>query len=63
VRRWVTELADADDVTLSKGDRPAGYPEPIADHSVERSEALLPRHQPKVRHSAVADGTSRQTRR
>jgi deoxyribodipyrimidine photo-lyase len=40
VRRWVAELADADDVTLTKGDRPAGYPEPIVDHSAERSEAL-----------------------
>jgi deoxyribodipyrimidine photo-lyase len=40
VRRWVTELADADDVTLTKGDRPTGYPEPIVDHSAERSEAL-----------------------
>ena len=40
LRRWVAELADADDVTLTKGDRPAGYPEPIVDHSAERSEAL-----------------------
>ncbi len=40
VRRWVAELADADDVSLTKGDRPAGYPEPIVDHSAERSEAL-----------------------
>ncbi|MGA7134069.1 MAG: deoxyribodipyrimidine photo-lyase [Mycobacterium sp.] len=40
VRRWVAELADADDVRLSKGDRPSGYPEPIVDHSAERSEAL-----------------------
>jgi deoxyribodipyrimidine photo-lyase len=40
VRRWVAELADADDVTLTKSDRPSGYPEPIVDHSAERSEAL-----------------------
>jgi deoxyribodipyrimidine photo-lyase len=40
VRRWVTELADADDVTLTKGVRPADYPEPIVDHSAERTEAL-----------------------
>lgn len=40
VRRWVAELADAKDVTLTKGERPAGYPEPIVDHSAERTEAL-----------------------
>ncbi|WIM88144.1 deoxyribodipyrimidine photo-lyase [Candidatus Mycobacterium wuenschmannii] len=40
VRRWVSELADAKDVTLTKGERPAGYPEPMVDHSAERSEAL-----------------------
>jgi deoxyribodipyrimidine photo-lyase len=40
VRRWVAELADADDVTLTKGERPAAYPEPMVDHSAERSEAL-----------------------
>jgi deoxyribodipyrimidine photo-lyase len=40
VRRWVPELADANDVRLTKGDRPSGYPEPIVDHSAERSEAL-----------------------
>jgi deoxyribodipyrimidine photo-lyase len=40
VRRWVAELADADDVTLTKGKRPAGYPEPMVDHTVERNEAL-----------------------
>jgi deoxyribodipyrimidine photo-lyase len=44
VRRWVAELADADDVTLTKGDRPAGYPEPIVDHRAERSEALRRYH-------------------
>jgi deoxyribodipyrimidine photo-lyase len=40
VRRWVAELADADDVTLTRGERPADYPEPMVDHSAERSEAL-----------------------
>ncbi|MFZ1165121.1 cryptochrome/photolyase family protein [Mycobacterium sp.] len=40
VRRWVAELCDAKDVTLTKGDRPSGYPEPIVDHSAERNEAL-----------------------
>jgi deoxyribodipyrimidine photo-lyase len=40
VRRWVAELADADDVTLTKRERPAGYPEPMVDHTAERSEAL-----------------------
>jgi deoxyribodipyrimidine photo-lyase len=40
VRRWVTELADAGDATLTKGERPAGYPEPMVDHSAERNEAL-----------------------
>ena len=40
VRRWVAELADVEDVRLTKGDRPSGYPEPIVDHSAERSEAL-----------------------
>jgi deoxyribodipyrimidine photo-lyase len=40
VRRWVPELADADDVTLTKGKRPSGYPEPMVDHTVERNEAL-----------------------
>ncbi len=40
VRRWVSELADLKDVTLTKGDRPSDYPEPIVDHTAERSEAL-----------------------
>jgi deoxyribodipyrimidine photo-lyase len=40
VRRWVPELADAKDVTLTKGDRPRGYPEPVVDHTAERREAL-----------------------
>jgi deoxyribodipyrimidine photo-lyase len=40
IRRWVSELADAKDVTLTKGDRPAGYPEPMVDHTAERGEAL-----------------------
>jgi deoxyribodipyrimidine photo-lyase len=36
----VPELADVDDVRLTKTDRPSDYPEPIVDHSAERSEAL-----------------------
>jgi deoxyribodipyrimidine photo-lyase len=40
VRRWVTELADVDDVHLRGGRRPGGYPEPIVDHGQERAEAL-----------------------
>lgn len=40
VRRWVSELADVDDVTLTRGDRPSDYPEPIVDHAAERGEAL-----------------------
>lgn len=40
IRRWVPELAGADDVHLRKGDRPQGYPEPIVDHGAERAEAL-----------------------
>ena len=40
IRRWVPELADVDDVRLTKDDRPPGYPEPIVDHGAERSEAL-----------------------
>jgi deoxyribodipyrimidine photo-lyase len=40
VRRWVAELADANDVTLTKVGRPPGYPEPMVDHTAERSEAL-----------------------
>jgi deoxyribodipyrimidine photo-lyase len=40
IRRWVPELADVDDVRLTKGKRPDGYPEPIVDHGAERSEAL-----------------------
>jgi deoxyribodipyrimidine photo-lyase len=40
VRRWVPELADADDVHTLKGGRPSGYPEPIVDHAAERKEAL-----------------------
>jgi deoxyribodipyrimidine photo-lyase len=44
VRRWVAELADADDVTLTKGERPAGYPEPMVDHTAERVEALRRYH-------------------
>jgi deoxyribodipyrimidine photo-lyase len=40
IRRWVPELAEVDDVGLTKNDRPPGYPKPIVDHSVERTEAL-----------------------
>jgi deoxyribodipyrimidine photo-lyase len=40
VRRWVPELADADDPLLRKGERPQGYPAPIVDHRAERAEAL-----------------------
>jgi deoxyribodipyrimidine photo-lyase len=40
IRRWVPELAGADDVHLRKGERPQGYPAPIVDHSTERAEAL-----------------------
>jgi deoxyribodipyrimidine photo-lyase len=40
IRRWVPELRDADDVHLKKGQRPSGYPQPIVDHSAERTEAL-----------------------
>lgn len=41
IRRWIPELATATDVHLRTGDRPAGYPLPIVDHSKERAEALL----------------------
>jgi deoxyribodipyrimidine photo-lyase len=40
IRRWVPELGDVDDVHLSKGERPQGYPAPIVDHGRERTEAL-----------------------
>jgi deoxyribodipyrimidine photo-lyase len=40
IRRWVSELADVEDVRLTKDGRPEGYPEPIVDHGAERSEAL-----------------------
>ena len=40
VRRWVPELADAEEVHRLKAGRPAGYPEPIVDHGAERAEAL-----------------------
>ncbi len=42
VRRWVPELADAEDPhDPSPEDRKAaGYPEPIVDHKAERQEAL-----------------------
>jgi deoxyribodipyrimidine photo-lyase len=44
IRRWVSELADVDDVGLTKQQRPPGYPKPIVDHSAERSEALRRYH-------------------
>ena len=40
IRRWVPELADADDVHLRGKDRPSGYPAPLVEHSAERAEAL-----------------------
>ena len=42
VRRWVPELAEvkAGDVHKLKAGRPAGYPDPIVDHTAERLEAL-----------------------
>jgi deoxyribodipyrimidine photo-lyase len=40
IRRWVPELRSVDDVHLRKGERPRGYPAPIVDHDVERTEAL-----------------------
>jgi deoxyribodipyrimidine photo-lyase len=40
IRRWVSELSDVMDVRLTKGQWPSDYPEPIVDHSAERSEAL-----------------------
>jgi deoxyribodipyrimidine photo-lyase len=40
IRRWVPELAGADDVHLKRGTRPDGYPAPIVDHQQERMEAL-----------------------
>ena len=42
VRRWVPELADADDPhdPSPEARRRAGYPEPIVDHAEERREAL-----------------------
>jgi deoxyribodipyrimidine photo-lyase len=36
-------LGDADEVHLSKGERPPGYP-PIVEHSAERAEALRRYH-------------------
>ncbi|MEE3062817.1 MAG: deoxyribodipyrimidine photo-lyase [Actinomycetota bacterium] len=40
IKRWIPELAAADDLHLRKGERPQGYPEPIVDHGTERAEAL-----------------------
>lgn len=40
IRRWVPELASADDAHLTSGCRPPGYPAPIVDHRQERVEAL-----------------------
>jgi deoxyribodipyrimidine photo-lyase len=36
----VPELAEVQDVHKLKGGRPGGYPQPIVDHAVERTEAL-----------------------
>ncbi|MBW0019519.1 MAG: deoxyribodipyrimidine photo-lyase [Mycobacterium sp.] len=40
IRRWIPALGTADDVHLRNGQRPEEYPEPIVDHSAERTEAL-----------------------
>jgi deoxyribodipyrimidine photo-lyase len=40
IRSWVPELRSVDDVHLSRGERPRGYPAPIVDHGAERAEAL-----------------------
>jgi deoxyribodipyrimidine photo-lyase len=40
IRRWIPELGDADDPHLKKGQGHPGYPEPVVDHSQERTEAL-----------------------
>ncbi|QUR66828.1 cryptochrome/photolyase family protein [Mycobacterium spongiae] len=40
IRRWVPELAAADDVHRPTGNLPQGYPAPIVDHNCERIEAL-----------------------
>lgn len=40
IRRWVPELATADDVHLRNGQRPPQYAQPIVDHGLERAEAL-----------------------
>ncbi|VEG53745.1 deoxyribodipyrimidine photo-lyase [Mycolicibacterium aurum] len=40
IRRWVSELADTDDVHKLESTRPSDYPEPIVDHGQERAEAL-----------------------
>jgi deoxyribodipyrimidine photo-lyase len=40
IRRWVPELAEADDVHLGGEGRPPGYPAPIVEHGAERAEAL-----------------------
>ncbi len=40
IRRWVSELAEVDDVHKLEGTRPDDYPEPIVDHSQERAESL-----------------------
>ncbi|MEX3650489.1 FAD-binding domain-containing protein, partial [Mycolicibacterium porcinum] len=40
IRQWVPELAGVANVHKLGADRPASYPEPIADHAEERLEAL-----------------------
>ena len=40
VRRWIPELRDIDDPHRLTSGRPAGYPDPMVDHRLERAEAL-----------------------
>jgi deoxyribodipyrimidine photo-lyase len=44
IRRWVPELAEADDPHLPGVQRPSHYPSPIVDHREERAEALRRYH-------------------
>jgi deoxyribodipyrimidine photo-lyase len=45
LRRWIPELAELDNTSIHEPSTlgllaPAGYPEPMVDHAVERNEAL-----------------------
>jgi deoxyribodipyrimidine photo-lyase len=45
LRRWIPELAELDNASIHEPSTlgllaPAGYPEPMVDHAVERIEAL-----------------------